>query len=48
MNCPKCSSEKKIKSGFAKGRQRYKCKKCGYKVDSQTRINEKAGSSFVP
>ncbi|OAV66930.1 Transposase [Bacteroidales bacterium Barb6XT] len=30
MNCPKCSSEKKLKSGFAKGRQRYKCKDCGY------------------
>ncbi|OAV75909.1 Transposase [Bacteroidales bacterium Barb7] len=30
MNCPKCSSGKKIKSGFAKGRQRYKCKDCGY------------------
>ncbi|OAV63655.1 Transposase [Bacteroidales bacterium Barb6XT] len=30
MNCPKCSSEKKIKSGFAKGRQRYKHKDCGY------------------
>ena len=29
MNCPKCSSEKNVKSGFAKGRQRYKCKDCG-------------------
>ncbi|OAV68714.1 Transposase [Bacteroidales bacterium Barb6] len=29
MNCPKCNSEKKIKAGSVKGRQRYKCKECG-------------------
>ena len=28
MHCPKCSSSLKIKSGFVKGHQRYKCKKC--------------------
>jgi transposase-like protein len=29
MKCPKCSSEEKVKSGFTKGKQRYKCKNCG-------------------
>ena len=29
MQCPKCESEDKVKSGFNKGRQRYKCKCCG-------------------
>lgn len=29
MNCPKCSSEKHVKSGMPKGRQRYKCRECG-------------------
>ncbi|MGB3467061.1 MAG: helix-turn-helix domain-containing protein [Cyclobacteriaceae bacterium] len=28
--CPKCESKKCVKSGVVKGRQRYKCKKCGY------------------
>jgi transposase-like protein len=28
MKCPKCSSEKNVKSGFTNGRQRYKCKEC--------------------
>ena len=30
MNCPKCESDKKIKAGFIKARQRYKCKECEY------------------
>tara|TARA_B100002049_G_scaffold132993_1_gene98497 strand:- start:277 stop:714 length:438 start_codon:yes stop_codon:yes gene_type:complete len=28
MTCPKCDSEDYVKSGFMKGKQRYKCKKC--------------------
>lgn len=28
--CPKCSSKSYIKSGKVKGKQRYKCKSCGY------------------
>jgi hypothetical protein len=28
--CPKCGSLKSIKSGIVKGRQRYRCKRCGY------------------
>ena len=29
-NCPNCGSDQYIKSGVIKGRQRYKCKQCGY------------------
>ena len=29
MQCPKCESEIYVKSGFMKGKQRYKCKDCG-------------------
>ncbi len=28
--CPRCFSEEIIKSGFVKGKQRYRCKKCAY------------------
>lgn len=28
--CPKCQSEKYVKSGIVKDRQRFTCKKCGY------------------
>lgn len=28
--CPKCSHEKSIKAGIVNGRQRWKCKGCGY------------------
>jgi transposase-like protein len=30
MDCPKCKQTEHCKAGFAKGRQRYKCKSCGY------------------
>ena len=30
MMCPKCKCEEYQKSGIVKGKQRYKCKKCGY------------------
>ena len=29
MNCKKCNSERRVKAGFVKGEQRYKCKDCG-------------------
>lgn len=29
-SCPKCTHFKVLKSGFVGGRQRFKCKKCGY------------------
>ncbi len=30
LNCPRCASADKVKSGTNKGRQRYKCKTCRY------------------
>ncbi len=30
LNCPRCASADKVKSGVNKGRQRYKCKACRY------------------
>ncbi len=30
MFCPKCKSDEIVKSGTAKGKQRYKCKQCSY------------------
>lgn len=29
MQCQKCQSDKNVKAGFTKGKQRYKCKACG-------------------
>ena len=31
MNCPKCTSVEKTKDGVVKGKQRYKCKECGFR-----------------
>jgi len=28
--CPRCNSQQSIKSGIVRGRQRFRCKKCGY------------------
>ncbi len=30
LNCPRCASADKVKSGLKSGRQRYKCKSCQY------------------
>jgi transposase-like protein len=30
MDCPRCKSMKHCKAGFVGGRQRHKCKECGY------------------
>jgi transposase len=30
MNCKNCQSTHQVKQGIAKGKQRYKCKDCGY------------------
>ena len=37
MDCPKCSSKTKVKCGFVKDVQRYKCKDCGCQYTRQTR-----------
>lgn len=52
MNCPKCSSDKKVKSGFTKGRQRYKCKGrgCNFTVEmksaKQTELKQLKNNCF--
>jgi len=35
--CPKCSSEKCVKDGIIKGRQRYRCKSCNFRHTVQYR-----------
>ena len=35
--CPKCSSEKCVKDGIIKGRQRYRCKSCEFRLTVQQR-----------
>ena len=34
--CPKCEHQRIIKSGFVKGKQRYKCKSCNYQFTQPT------------
>jgi transposase-like protein len=44
MKCPKCSCEKRVKSGIVKDRQRYKCKECGcnYTVELKSTAKPKS------
>jgi len=40
--CKNCKDEKVVKSGKIRGKQRYKCKECGYHfVEGDSRTNEK-------
>ncbi len=41
MQCPNCFSAEKVKNGFIKGIQRYKCKKCGYNYTLSLNITSK-------
>ena len=43
MNCPKCKSSSFVKNGSVAGRQRYKCKDCGYNytVEQKSDIKSK-------
>ena len=36
MHCPKCQSDQKVKCGFVKAIQRYKCKSCGCQFTRDT------------
>lgn len=45
-NCPKCQSEKYNKAGIVKGRQRYRCKDCGYHF-SVDKIGKRIDSYYV-
>ena len=42
IKCKKCNSEAKVKNGFMKDKQRYKCKECGHNYtegDGRTAYN---------
>jgi transposase-like protein len=42
LGCKNCKSENVVKSGTVRGKQRYKCKECGYNfVMGDERTNEK-------
>ena len=41
-NCKNCKSERTVRNGIVRGKQRYKCKECGYNfVEGDGRTNEK-------
>ena len=41
-SCKNCKSERVVKNGIVRGKQRYKCKECGYNyVEGDDRTNEK-------
>jgi transposase-like protein len=44
MNCPKCASDKRVKSGIIKGIQRYKCKECGRNYTVELKLTAKPKS----
>jgi transposase-like protein len=44
--CPKCQSNQHNKAGVVQGRQRYKCKKCGYHFSVQ-KIGKKIDDYYV-
>jgi transposase-like protein len=37
LNCARCKSERKTKDGIVRGRQRYKCKGCGFRYTIEDR-----------
>ncbi|KAA6342012.1 hypothetical protein EZS27_010215 [termite gut metagenome] len=44
MNCPKCTCNTSVKSGLIKGKQRYKCKECGYNYTVELKSTAKPQS----
>lgn len=44
--CPKCNAENVVKSGVVKGRQRYRCKRCGYYF-TVNKIGKKIDNYYV-
>ena len=44
MDCPKCKSAHHCKAGLVKGRQRYKCKICGYYYSVERKSDVKSES----
>jgi len=42
VSCKNCKNERTVKNGIVRGKQRYKCKECGYNfVEGDARTNEK-------
>ena len=42
LECKNCKSEKVVRNGIVRGKQRYRCKECGYNfVEGDGRTNEK-------
>ena len=37
LDCANCKSERKTKDGIVRGRQRYKCKDCGFRYTIEDR-----------
>ena len=44
MNCSKCNSTNSVKSGKIKGRQRYRCKECGFNYTVEIKSTAKPRS----
>ncbi len=40
MKCIKCNSQESVKNGIIRGRQRFKCKNCGYNYTVEKRSTE--------
>ena len=40
MNCKKCGSNRCVKAGHIRGRQRYKCKECGCFMNRKTWLKD--------
>ncbi|GHU99484.1 hypothetical protein FACS1894159_03580 [Bacteroidia bacterium] len=41
MRCTKCGSSERVKNGFLRGNQRYKCKGCGYNYSVELKCTAK-------
>jgi transposase len=50
IECKRCKSKKSIKNGYMKGKQRYKCKECGYSFtegDGRTKASLKMRDALI-
>ena len=48
MKCPKCQSDRKVKNGMVRNRQRYKCKECkhNFTIDYSTVVEKEKKRRF--
>lgn len=47
MKCLKCGSKNAEKYGFARGKQRYRCRKCGYQFTRDTERGKNSGLKLL-